>query len=237
MRNFLNSCLRALLAAVVFTLMVGQPGMARKGKVPADLSEILTQMNKASKDLHTLTANLDYTKVTVLVNDKSTETGQLLFRKGKSTEIRLEFEKPDRKIILFKKNKAEIYLPKINQVQEYDLGQKTDLVQQFLLLGFGSDTGELKKNYNIKYVKEEDLDGDTTVLLELSPRKENVATQLVKIEIWISEESWLPTQQKFYESDGDYILARYTGVRVNRDLPGSKFELNAAEGAKHVKMN
>jgi outer membrane lipoprotein-sorting protein len=237
MRSAFKSWTYALLAATLVALVVGQPGMARKGKVPADLSEVLSRMNEAAKRLKTVTANLEYTKVTVLVNDKSTETGQLLFRKGKSTEIRIEFEKPDRKIILFKKNEAEIYLPKINQIQEYDLEQKGGLVQQFLLLGFGSDTGELKKNYNIKYVKEEDLDGDTTVLLELSPRKESIAAQLVKIQIWISEESWLPAQQKFFESGGDYLLARYSGVKVNRALPGSAFELNAAPGAKRVKMN
>jgi outer membrane lipoprotein-sorting protein len=237
MRIAFNSRLHALLAAAALTLMLGLPSAARKGKVPADLSEILDHMNEASKHLKTIAANLEYTKVTVLVNDKSTETGELFFRKGKSTEIRIDIQKPDRKIILFRKNKAEIYLPKINQIQEYDLGQKSGLVQQFLLLGFGSDTGELKKAYNIKYLKEEDVDGDTTALLELLPRKENVAAQLAKIQIWISEDSWLPAQQKFFESGGDYLIARYTGMKVNRTLPGSRFALNAPESAKRVKMN
>lgn len=232
-----NSWMHALLAAAVVALLVGQPGAARKGKVPADLSEILSRMNEASKHLKTISANLEYTKVTVLVNDKSTETGELFFRKGKSTEVRIEIQKPDRKIIVFKKNKGEIYLPKINQIQEYDLGQKTELVQQFLLLGFGSDTGELKKDYHIKYLKEEDLDDETTVLLELSPRKENAAAQLVKIQIWISEESWLPVQQQFFQNDGDYLLAHYTGAKVNRYLPASTFEVDPAPGAKRVKMN
>ena len=108
-------------------------------------------MNEASKRLKTVSANLDYTTVTVLVNDKSTESGQLFFRKGKSPEICINFQKPERKILLLKKNRGEIYLPKINQVQEYDLEQKSDLLQQFLLLGFGTDTNELKKNYDIKY--------------------------------------------------------------------------------------
>ena len=161
-------------------------------------------MNEASKRLKTVSANLEYTKVTVLVNDKSTQSGQLFFRKGKTTEIRIDFQKPERKILLFKKNKGEIYLPKINQIQEYNLEQNSGLVQQFLLLGFGSDTGELKKAYNVKYLQEEDMEGDTTVLLELVPRKANVAAQISKIQIWVSEESWLPTQQKFFESGGDY---------------------------------
>jgi outer membrane lipoprotein-sorting protein len=236
MGKALNSWTRALLAGAL-ALAVGQPAGARKGKGPADLWEVLSQMNEAAKRLKTVSANLEYTKVTVLVNDKSTETGQILYRKSKNPEIRIDVQKPDRKVILFKKNKAEIYLPKINQIQEYDLEQKSGLVQQFLLLGFGQETGELKKSYRVKYLKEEDLEGDTTALLELLPRKENIATQLAKIQIWISEESWLPVQQEFFESDGDYFIAHYTGVKVNRALPGSGFDLNPAPGAKRVKMN
>jgi outer membrane lipoprotein-sorting protein len=236
MREFLDNGMRVLLAAVL-TLALAPPASARKGKHHTDLTEILSDMNEAAKRLKTVSANLDYTKVTVLVDDKSTESGQIFFRKGKTTEIRIVFEKPESKILLFKRNKGEIYLPKINQIQEYDLGQKSDLVQQFLLLGFGTDTSELRKAYNIKYIQEDDLEGDTTVLLELMPRREAIATQIAKIQIWVNEESWLPAQQKFFESGGDYLIAHYSGVKVNRVLPGSDFELNAASGAKYVKMN
>jgi outer membrane lipoprotein-sorting protein len=236
MRNALKTWVSVLLAGAM-TLALAPPASARKGKHHTDLAEILSQMNEASKKLHILSANLEYTKVTVLVDDKSTESGQLFFRKGKTPEIRIEMQKPEKKVILFRKNKGEIYLPKINQVQEYNLEQKSDLVQQFFLLGFGTDTNELKKSYDIKYLREEDLQDDTTVLLELTPRKGAVSAQISKIQLWVSEESWLPTQQKFFEPGGDYLVATYSGVKVNRDLPGTIFELNAPANAKHVKMN
>jgi len=236
MRNSLNTWMRLLLAGVLALALV-PPAGARKGKHPTDLTEILSDMNEASKRLKTVSANLEYTKVTVLVDDKSTESGQLFYHKGKTTEIRIDIQKPERKILLFKKNKGEMYLPKINQIQEYNLEQKSDLVQQFLLLGFGTDTGELKKAYSVTYVKEEELEGDTTVLLELVPCKGNAGAQISKIQLWVNEESWLPAQQKFLESGGDYLVARYSGVKVNRILPGSTFELDAASGAKRVKMN
>jgi outer membrane lipoprotein-sorting protein len=211
--------------------------LPRKGKLPPDLSEILSRMNDAAKRLKSLSANLTYTKVTVLVNDKSTEQGRLFFRKGKPSEIRIEMQQPESKVILFKKNKAEIYLPKINQLQEYSLEQKSGLVEDFLLLGFGSETGDLKKSYRLKYIKEEDLEGDTTAVLELTPRKESLASQLTKIQMWVSEESWLPTQQQFFEPGGDYLIASYREVKVNLKIPSSTFEIHPAEGAKRVKMN
>jgi outer membrane lipoprotein-sorting protein len=211
----------------------------RKGKLPPDLSQILARMNEAAKRLKSLSANLEYTKVTVLVNDKSREEGRLFFRQGKPPEIRIEMQQPESKVILFKKNKAEIYLPKINQLQEYNLEQKSGLVEEFLLLGFGSETGELslKKSYQLKYLREEDLEGDTTAVLELIPRKGSVAAQLEKIQMWVSEESWLPAQQQFFEPGGDYLIARYKAVKVNLRIPASTFEIHPAEGAKRIKMN
>jgi len=236
MRTSLKLSMRLLLAGAL-ALMLTPAASARKGKHPTDVTEILDHMNEAGKRLKTASANLEYTKVTVLVDDKSTEAGQLFFRQGKPPEIRIDIQEPGAKILLFKKNRGYIYLPKINQVDEYNLEQKSDLVQQFLLLGFGSETGELKKVYDVKYVKEEDMEGDTTALLELTPRKPNVAAQITKIDLWVSEDSWLPAQQKFYQSDGDYLIAHYSGVKVNRGIPGSKFDLDAPASAKRVMMN
>jgi outer membrane lipoprotein-sorting protein len=235
MQNSLNTWMRVLLAGALM-LALSPSASARKGKHPTDLTQILDDMNKASKNLQTLSANLDYTKVTVLVDDKSTQSGQLFFRKGKTTEIRIEFQKPEAKILLFKKNRGYIFLPKINQLQVFNLEQNSGLVQQFLLLGFGTDTGDLKKTYIVKLLPEEDMEGDPNVVLELVPRKSNLAAQIAKIQIWVNEESWLPTQQKFFEKGGDYSIAHYSGVKVNRGVPDSKFELNPP-GAKRVKMN
>lgn len=208
----------------------------RKGKVPPDLTEILSRMDESASRLRTLSANLEYTKVTVLVDDKSTETGRIFYRKSKNPQILIEIQKPEAKSILFNKNKAEIFYPKINQVQEYDLTDHSGILQQFLLLGFGTQSGELKKSYTLKLVGEEILDGDTTAIVELTSLKENVAAQLSKIHLWVSEESWLPVQQKFFQPGGDYFIARYTQVRVNRRLPSSTFEIPAAKDAKRVKM-
>ena len=224
-----------LLCAFLLPISAAPP--PRKGKITRDAADILSQMNETAKHLKTVTANLDYTTVTVLVNDKSTETGQLYFRNGKNPEILIEFQIPDQKTILFKKNKAEYYLPKINQIQEFNLEQKSGLVQEFLLLGFGSEISELRKSYNIKYLKEEELEGNSTAVLELTPHKQSVAQQLTKVQIWVSEDSWLPAQQQCFEPGGNYLIARYSSVKVNRPIDPSTFELHPAKGAKRVKMN
>ena len=44
-------------------------------------------------------------------------------------------------------------------------------------------------------------------------------------------------RSKFFQPGGDYFVARYTAVRVNRELPPSTFQIPGAKGAKRVKMN
>jgi outer membrane lipoprotein-sorting protein len=192
-------------------------------------------MDQAAKRLKTLSADLEYTKVTVLVNDFSTESGELYFRNSKTPDILIKFTEPAPKTILFRKNKAEIYQPKINQLQEFDLSKHSQLIQQFLLLGFGTESNDMQKAYAVRYLREEALGGDTTALLELTPREGTVASQLAKVQLWISEESWLPVQQKFFEAGGDYSVARYHSVKVNRDLPSSVFQLRVAKDVKRVR--
>src|ERR1035441_3401487 len=96
-------------AVVALTCLVALPTLARKGKT--DFAEVTKQMNDRAKDLHSVSANLEYTKVTVLVDDKSIETGQLFYQrnKGKNVDIRIDIDKPDTKVILVGKNRARIY--------------------------------------------------------------------------------------------------------------------------------
>lgn len=224
-------------ALAVCLLAVGiSPAWSRNGNAHLTLSQILARMNESAKRLKTVSADLKYTKVTVLVNDKSTEAGQMYFRNSRSPEILIDFKVPDSKVILFKKDKAEIYLPKINQIQEYNLSKHKSLIQKFLLLGFGTDARELEKTYKMSYLREEQMGSDTTVVLELTPRKKSLAAQLTKVHLWVSEESWLPVQQKFFEANGDYAIAHYSSVKVNRDIPSSRFRIHAAKNATRITM-
>lgn len=228
---------RISVAMAFFLLGIIPLQMLAKGRMGRlDTAKILEHMDRSARHLKTLSAHIKYTKVTVVVNDFSTESGQMYFRNAKSPDVLVHFTIPAPKIILLKKDKAEIYQPRINQIQQFDLSKHASMFQQFLSLGFGSSSKDIKKTYKVKYLKEEQLGGDTTALLELIPRKASIAAQLPKIHLWISEESWLPVQQKFFEASGDYSIARYSSVKVNRDLPSSTFQIHAAKGAKRVKM-
>lgn len=202
-----------------------------------DLQEILARMDERAHDLRTVTAHLEYTKVTVVVNDHSTEYGRIYFRKGRSPEVLLRIEKPDQKVLLLRKKHAEIYTPKTNQIQEYDLKSHSNVLQQFLLLGFGTESSQMEDAYRIKLLREDRLDGVKVAVLELLPRSAKVQAQLSKVELWVSEDSWLPLQQQFFEPGGDYMLAKYSSMRINRPLPSSTFRIHAPKDVKRLQMD
>jgi len=223
---------RTLLTAALLAAVPADFAWPRQPK--SDLGQVLERMNDAAKRLKTVTANLDYTTVTVLVNDRTTEHGQFFFQNPKNPEIMINFTSPDSKTFLYRHNEAEIYYPKLNRVEQYNLQQQSGLIQQFLLLGFGTDANALKQNYDVSMIDEQDLQGESTIVLNLIPKQPQVRSQLTKIQLWVSEDSWLPAQQQFFEPDGDYLIAYYTDTKVNRPLPGSTFQINAP-GAQRVK--
>ena len=223
-----------LCAAVVgFTFSAG----ARVGAPQQSnwtLESVLKQLDTQAGEFHSLTANLERTKVTVVVNDKSTESGQIFVRRD--DKMRIDLTQPDPRTILRDGDNFYIYNPKIHRVEEYNLGKKKSLVDQFLLLGFGTSGAELKKGYVVTLQDEESLDNRKVVLLELTPKSDEVRNQLSKIELWIDESTWLPAQQKFYETgSGDYFIIRYKNMVRNVRIADSQFKPHWPHGTTRVK--
>src|SRR6202171_2654439 len=162
------------------------------------LESVLKQLDTQAGDFHSLTADLERTKVTVVVNDKSTESGKIYVRRD--DKMRIELTRSEPRTILRDGDDFYIYNPKIHRVEEYNLGKKKSLVDQFLLLGFGTSGSSLKTSYSIALQGEETLDNRKVVLLELLPKSDDVRNQLSKIQLWIDESTWLPAPQNFFES-------------------------------------
>lgn len=202
------------------------------------LEDVLTKMDSAAANFKTVVADLTYTKVTVIVDDKSVEKGTVYFQRepGKKTfKSYIHFRDPNEKMVLFKDNKGWIYRPAIKQVEEYDLGKNREAVEQFLLLGFGTPGHDLQKAYDIKVAGEEKIGNQGTVKLELTPKSATTTRHIKRVELWISKDTWQPVQQKFYEPSNDYLIATYSGPKMNGVIADKQFKLNLPKGVKTVK--
>jgi outer membrane lipoprotein-sorting protein len=74
------------------------------------------------------------------------------------------------------------------------------------------------------------------VVLELTPKSEQIRNQIIKIQMWVDEASWLPVQQKFFEAGSDdYILFHYTNAMKNLNLGDVKFKQDWPKSVTRVK--
>ena len=223
-------------ARFVLFLLLGLSGKtlaAKNSQTPAKMSQeyVLTMMDKAADDFKSLTAALDHVTYTALVKDTSTESGEIYVRKD--SKMRIDFVRPDPRTILRNGDNLYIYTPKINRVEEYNIGKNRALADEYLALGFGTRAESLKKNYEITLVGEEDLDGQKMAVIDLVPHSDEVRKQITKIRMWVDQASWLPVQQKFFEAgSGDYFLSRYKNVMKNLKIGDGKFKADWPKGTK-----
>jgi outer membrane lipoprotein-sorting protein len=198
------------------------------------VESVLAMMDKSARDFHTLTADIEHIKYTDVVKDTSTETGKLLVRRDE--KMRIEFFKPDRRTILRTGDSLFVFTPKINRVEEYDLGKNRDLVDQYVLLGFGTKSDNVRKSYEVNVIGETELDHKKAVQIELTPKSDQMRKQIAKIQVWIDEASWLPIQQKFFESgSGDYLIFHYTNVMKNLKIGDNQFKQDWPKGVTRTK--
>ena len=196
------------------------------------LESVFRQLDSQAKDFHSVSADIERTKVTVVVNDKSTESGNIGVR---GDRMLLELKTPDPRTILRSGDTLFVYNPGLKRVEEYNLGKNRALLDQFLLLGFGTDSQEMKKSYLVTLMKEEKIDDRKTIELELTPKMEAVRSQISKIQIWLDESSWLPLQQEFFEAgSGDYSIVKYSRVVKNPGLPDSMFKPRWPKGTEKI---
>ncbi|HSY33844.1 MAG TPA: outer membrane lipoprotein-sorting protein [Verrucomicrobiae bacterium] len=195
---------------------------------------VLAMMDKSARDFHTLTADIEHIKYTDVVKDTSTEIGKLLVRRDE--KMRIEFFQPDRRTILRTGDSLFVFTPKINRVEEYDLGKNRDLVDQYVLLGFGTKSDNVRKSYDVNVIGETELDNKKTVQIELTPKSDQMRKQIAKIQMWIDEASWLPIQQKFFESGSqDYLIFHYTNVMKNLKIGDNQFKQDWPKGVTRTK--
>jgi outer membrane lipoprotein-sorting protein len=219
--------LKSLLAIFVIAAMPAIPARADT------LEAVLARMDQEAASFKQIAADFTKWTYTKVLNDTTQESGTMwLKRQGRSVEMRTEIQQPEERSVGLDGEQAEIYYPKIRTVQIYSLGKNRGLVDQFLLLGFGSRGSSLEKNYTLKLGGQELISGQKTTRLELAPKAADVLKQIEKVELWIPLDGGHPIQQRFVQPGGDYYLVTYSGIKLNPSLPDAYFRLQLPPNVK-----
>ncbi len=217
-----------VIAVLGSALALAAPGRA----AGAELQATLARMDQAAPIFKDLTANLKRTHHTAVINEDTEDKGTIYLRRPKPHELlmKVEIKEPDAKQVAVDTRTAQVYYPKSQTWDVYDIAKYKKQADQLLLLGFGTTSKEMADSYQIALGGQETVSGQKTTRLELTPKASEMHLQ--KVELWISDTTGLPIQQKLYWPGGDYDLATYTNMQVNTGLPESAVKLDVPKGVK-----
>ena len=194
-----------------------------------NLQSALARMDQAAAGFKGLTADMKKDHFVKVIEDHTVDEGSIKVKRAKPKEFRMlvDVTRPDPKKYSIDEKKVQLYLPKQNTVQIYDLsGKNRALAEQFLLLGFGSNSADLTSAYTVQFGGAETVDGQKATRLELTPKSKEILQHVPKIELWISDANGLAVQQKFYEPGGDYTLATFTNMKPAPNLTDADVKLD-----------
>lgn len=199
------------------------------------LKTILARMDEASQSFKAVSADVEMITFTKIINDKTTENGTLEMQrqKDKGTRAIIDFSgQSDARVIWFFGKTIRIYYPKLKHYQDYDVGKSSDLLNQYLLLGFGSSGKELTESYDIAEAGDETVAGQQTTKLVLTPKVAKLKETLNKIEVWIPQGMAYAVQQKFFKPSGDDFTTIYSNIKINPPSMKRPLEFKLPAGTK-----
>ncbi len=199
------------------------------------LDNVLKTMDAAAANFQTTQADFVWDQYQKVVDEHDLQKGTVYYRRsGKEIEMMAEIKEPDQKFLLYKDGKLQVYQPKIEQVMEYTAGANHNEIESYLVLGFGGSGQDLKKQFAVAYQGEETIDGIATAKLQLTPKSDKVKNYFTEAFLWIDLSRGISVQQKFMQGQGDFRLAKYSGVKVNSKISSDVFRLKTTGKTKFV---
>jgi outer membrane lipoprotein-sorting protein len=209
------------------------------GAPPADspLEAVLVRLDQASATFKGLTADIRKVSHTEVVNVDDMDSGTIMVKRLKAhdTRIRIDLTNPRRQTVTIGGGKVQVFYPQTNEAQEVDLGKNRGLVDQFMLLGFGSNSGELKNAYLVTLGGAESINGEKTTRIMLVPKDPEILARVKKCELWVSDKG-LTVQQKFHTGGGDFVLSTYSGMQLNPSIADKDLKMELPKGVKIGKL-
>ena len=196
----------------------------------SSLEKILAKMDETAARFRTAEANFTWTTYNSVVNEESGhQTGAIYFqRNGNDTEMAADIDPPDAQQVIFSRGKIQVYKSETGIVDVYDATAHREEFETFLVLGFGSSGDDMRKSFEVTYGGEEKIDGTDAAKLELVPKSDKIKEHFPQIVLWINPENGISVQQKLMEANGDYRLAKYSGIKLGQKIPAKVFQLKTS---------
>ena len=190
------------------------------------LDAVLARVDQAAKTFKGMSADIVNTEYTSITDSKDVHPGTIkLLRAKDGTHVLLT--RQDGLLLSFDGHKGQSYNLKTNTVDEKNMSSGT--VDQYLLLGFGATSAQLKASYDVAYSGAEQIGNQQTSHITLVPKSPELRRDMKQAGLWIGENG-LVAQQKIVRPDGDYQLFTYSHMTLGA-MPENDLKIKLRPGA------
>jgi outer membrane lipoprotein-sorting protein len=229
----MKSLFAATATLLLTSLLCGSAFLPTPESCPLEC--VLKKMDDAAANFHTTQADFVWDQYQKVVDETDTQKGTVFYRRSATQiEMMAEIREPDTKFVLYKEGKLQVYQPKIEQVIVYPTTGHGD-IESYLVLGFGGSGQDLLKSFDVTYTGDEAVAGISAAKLQLVPKSEKVRNNYFsKAILWIDLSRGISVQQQFFQTQGDYRLAKYSEIRVNAKIGNEVFQLKTTKKTQFV---
>jgi hypothetical protein len=203
------------------------------------LDAVLTRMDKSAKVFRSFEASVHITDYSDVFHEATEEDAELkmMKRQKNGPVLILDISGKNRRKIRMSGHDVEMYHPKANSVDQYDMNKLAKSADKLIFVGFGDSRSDLEKKYNISIGGSETIANVKTTRLDLTPKSEEAKKLFSMIQLWIPEDKGSPVQEKVV-SGKDYRVFLYSNGKIRTTaepaLPESDFDLKLPPGVKRI---
>jgi outer membrane lipoprotein-sorting protein len=232
MKSFLKLGLTAIAITLFFNAFTVIETKAQ-GNNP--LNEILKRMETNRNALQSLRSKVTMVKYNSQLKESDTTEGTSMYLpvEGRDALVRIDWTKPTAETLAVVKGQYVIYRPRLKQAitgsaKEAKGNGKANGALSFMNMS----KDELKANYTIKYLGQENVSGNVpTWRLELTPK---TAANYKMAELWV-DGNGMPIQAKVVESNNDATTVLLSNIQKNATINRSQFEVILPKDTKIIK--
>jgi len=197
------------------------------------LKRVLDKLDRLNSEVRTFQAELIQTKwIKLLQEMDEPEKGKIMFKKiSDGFLLRKEIEEPGNAILVVSPTEITIYYPKKNQAVRRSLENHRD---RYAGVGIGTSSEELKRNFDISFVKDEVIEEQVYHIIELLPTNPKIKDYFSKLILWVDAETGIPMQQRIEELNGDRTIIQFFKVRINKKIKDKNFEIKLPRDVEYI---
>lgn len=230
MKSFLRFGLTTLALTLFFGLFA-----ATQANAQGPLNEILKRMDEHNKALSSLQSSVKMVKFNSQLgeNDVYEGTAKYVPLKGRDALVRIDWTKPVVESLAVVNKEYILYRPRLGQaiVGKVDGAKSGSKGANNALAFINMSKAQLKANYNIKYIAQENVAGNIpTWHLELTPK---TATNYKVADLWV-DGNGMPIQAKVTENNNDSTTIYLSDLQKNVSLNTKIFVINYPKNTKVI---